>query len=335
MSRPFQRSTPNLYNADYIRNKKNKVLYNHIVNVVTNDKCSSSDGKTRIDCSGYLLHTNNHEMLRSLRYGAALCAPCDISGLVTEPGDISGILDKCICRIPMTIEMRMALYYIIKDHLGDTSAISFLKHLENYGIGPDFFYLPWNPFEKPGAHNADKTWWTPPCIAIGMSSIGGLCKNALPIFYLQDASSGRFGSCPFPDISGTIPKEDYSSQNILPFLNPSGDCSGATCGPALMNIYGAYIHIFNPDVNFGNKCGSTYLPEGTFAFNLKTLISTWLYLWEPISIGSSDVYLKSVVAAFNAQDIYAARPPTTIDNYLDNFAQKAPLRIYRSKYWHA
>ena len=118
MSRPFRCSNPNLYNAEYIRNKRNKVLYNHMVDVATNNKCSSSDGNTRIDCSGYILHTNNNEMLQSLRYGSALCAPCDISGLVTETGDISGIVDKCICRIPMTSEMRMALYYIFEDHLG-------------------------------------------------------------------------------------------------------------------------------------------------------------------------------------------------------------------------
>jgi len=95
MSRAFRRSSPNLHNSEYIRNKKSKVMYNHMVNVAVNNKCSSSDGKTKIDCSGYLLHTNNQETLNLLRYGSALCAPCDISGLVTEPGDISGVLDKC------------------------------------------------------------------------------------------------------------------------------------------------------------------------------------------------------------------------------------------------
>ena len=40
------------------------------------------------------------------------------------------------------------------------------------------------------------------------------------------------------------------------------------------------------------------------------------------------------VCALDSLGIYPARPPTTIDNYLSNFAQNTPLRIYRSKYWH-
>ena len=81
-------------------------------------------------------------------------------------------------------------------------------------------------------------------------------------------------------------------------------------------------------------CGEkTYLPAGVFAFKLKILLSAWLYLWQPLAQeappGSE---LATFVEIVNAMGIYAARPPTTIDNYLSNFAQNTPLRIYRSKH---
>ena len=185
MSRAFRRSNPNLHNSEYIRNKKSKVMYNHMVNVAVNNKCSSSDGKTKIDCSGYLLHTNNQETLNLLRYGSALCAPCDISGLVTEPGDISGVLDKCVCRIPMSDEMRRVLYYTVLESpvlnasnafLPLMTAEDFMLILHKFGIGPDFFYLPWNPFEKPGGHNAERIYWTPPCDDEGLVDSLAACS---------------------------------------------------------------------------------------------------------------------------------------------------------------
>ena len=342
MSRAFRRSNPNLHNSEYIRNKKSKVMYNHMVNVAVNNKCSSSDGKTKIDCSGYLLHTNNQETLNLLRYGSALCAPCDISGLVTEPGDISGVLDKCVCRIPMSDEMRRVLYYTVRESpkldLDTEGAAIFVQGLQKYGIGPDFFYLPWNPFEKPGGNNAERIYWTPPCDDGGMAAgLIPVCHDPPTTFDLQDASSGRFGSCPF-DGTGLVggATAGIGSVNLLPFIDASGDCSGATCGPTLVNIYGAYMNIFDSIESLA--CGEkTYLPAGTFAFKLKTLLSAWLYVWQPLAQeappGSE---LAVYVEIVNAMGIYAARPPTTIDNYLSNFAQNTPLRIYRSKaYSHA
>ena len=340
MARPFRTSTPHLYNADYIRNKKNKVMYNHMVDIAANNKCSSSDGKTKIDCRGYLLHTNNHETLRSLRYGFALCAPCDISGLVTEPGDISGVLDKCTCRIPASVEMRIALRHILGDHLKPATVTALQDYLMQYGLGPDFFYLPWNPFEMPGGRNASKTWWVPSCGADGLDASGTDCKNAPTMFYLTDASGGRFGSCPFPNLQTLSqdmqwPTDISGAQNILPFLDASGDCSGAACGGSLLSIYGAYMDIAETDSRFGDRCGSTFLPSGTFAFNLHTLISTWLYLWEPIAAPLPASHpLAIIVNAFKKAGIYGARPATTLDNYLSNFSTTAPLRFYRSKYWH-
>jgi len=357
MSRAFRRSSPNLHNSEYIRNKKSKVMYNHMV---------------KIDCSGYLLHTNNQETLNLLRYGSALCAPCDISGLVTEPGDISGVLDKCACRIPMSQEVYRVLYNMLwEGHVGIAlpevlSSLSQLEAVMNmFGMGPDFFYLPWNPFEKPGGHNAERIYWTPPCDKAGLGPSGNDCKNTPITFYLQDPSSGRFGGCPF-GITNAGVGDASGNANVLPFLAASGDCSGATCGPTLVNIYGAYMNIFDIDANFGNQCGSTYLPAGTFAFRLKTLLSAWLYLWEPILVerlasnagsmtagaidnhgviqcstaiagvvvlqGPVTFLLYLMVCWFHGLGIYPARPPTTIDNYLSNFAQNTPLRIYRSKY---
>ena len=379
MSRAFRRSSPNLHNSEYIRNKKSKVMYNHMVNVAVNNKCSSSDGKNKIDCSGYLLHTNNQETLNLLRYGSALCAPCDISGLVTEPGDISGVLDKCACRIPMSQEVYRVLYNMLLEGIEALPAAaeffppSKLEAVMNmFGMGPDFFYLPWNPFEKPGGHNAERIYWTPPCDGAGLGPSGNDCKNTPITFYLQDSSSGRFGGCPF-GITNAGVGDASGNANVLPFIDASGDCSGATCGPTLVNIYGAYMNIFDIDANFGNTCGSTYLPTGTFAFKLKDVLSAWLYLWEPILVerlNATQAFLEVVtmpiecdaglglavwayycsispsscssvaptyvlylmVCWFHGLGIYAARPPTTIDNYLSNFAQNTPLRIYRSKH---
>ena len=152
-----------------------------------------------------------------------------------------------------------------------------------FGMGPDFFYLPWNPFEKPGGHNAERIYWTPPCDGAGLGPSGNDCKNTPITFYLQDSSSGRFGGCPF-GITNAGVGDASGNANVLPFLDASGDCSGATCGPTLVNIYGAYMNIFDIDANFGNQCGSTYLPAGTFAFRLKDVLSAWLYLWEPILV---------------------------------------------------
>ena len=159
--------------------------------------------------------------------------------------------------------------------------------------------------------------------------------------------------------------------NVLPFLDASGDCSGATCGPTLVNIYGAYMNIFDIDANFGNTCGSTYLPAGTFAFRLKDCafhlaLSMGIYIGgeagellrgrKTCSVAAIDnargdtvldgdrgrrmvvaglpvtFLLYLMVCWFHGLGIYPARPPTTIDNYLSNFAQNTPLRIYRSKY---
>ena len=101
------------------------------------------------------------------------------------------------------------------------------------------------------------------------------------VFYLQGASSGRFGSCPFGR-GGATNAGGGRSGNLLPFIDASGDCSGATCGPTLVNIYGAYMNIFDIDGNFA--CGEkTYLPAGVFAFKLKILLSAWLYLWQPLA----------------------------------------------------
>ena len=52
------------------------------------------------------------------------------------------------------------------------------------------------------------------------------------------------------------------------------------------------------------------------------------------ALGAETFLLYLMVCWVHGLGIYAARPPTTIDNYLNDFAQNTPLRIYRSKYWH-
>lgn len=323
MPRAFQRPNPNIYNTDYIRNKRNKVMYNDMVNVAVNKKRASYDGKTKINSNGYLRNTNSHETLRSLRYGSALCAPRDISGTVTEPYNI---VDKCPCRIPLTFHMRNALYHWFLpprranfNPNGNDGPNAMLKALEtHFGFGPDFICLPWNPFEQPHAYNAGNIWSTPICAATDAS--GNLCTQQPPPFSIVDAS-GTFGSCPF-DLSGET--------QALPFRDATGDCSGATCGPTFVSIYGAHMMF---DLS-GNNCNSTYLPDNAVSFDQR-LLSTWRYFWEPIIKALPHDHPALSVGSFfltklDEKGHFGARPSTTIDNYLSTFTQKTPLRFFRS-----
>jgi len=347
MSRPFRSSNPNLYNSDYIRNKKGEVRYNNMVNIAINNKCSSYDGKTKIDSNGNLRQTDSYETLRSFRYGRALCPPCDISGLVTEPGDISGVLNKCPCRIAMTDRMRSTLYHMLDDlpQLSwDTSNI--MKAFEALGIGPDYMYLPWNPLQHPDSRNANDTWWAPED------------KSSTElIFSIMDVSDNAFGSCPFGNIvkrarldnSGVgIPETLLAEKwmtNTLPFMDASGDCSGSFCGPSLVSIYGGHMKVRGTVIRGCARAHNTsYLPPGTFAFSVRDLLSSWLYLWESVSASNPGfplpspllpITLSNIIDAFHAGGIYGARPPTTQDSYLRNFARRGPLRFYRSKDWYA
>ena len=298
-----------------------------MVNVAVNKKRASYDGKTKINSNGYLRNTNSHETLRSLRYGSALCVPRDISGTVTEP---CNMVDKCPCRIPLTFHMRNALYHWFlpprdASYNPDASgspygAAVLLGYLEtHFGFGPDFICLPWNPFEQPHAYNAGHIWSTPTCTTTDAS--GNLCAQQPPPFSIVDAS-GTFGSCPF-DLSGET--------QALPFRNATGDCSGATCGPTFVSIYGAHMMF---DLS-GNNCNSTYLPDNAVSFDVKIILSVWRYFWEPIINSgtlSGDAQGKgnALLAKLNEDRIPAARPPTTIDNYLSTFTQKTPLRFFRS-----
>ena len=347
MSRPFRRPNPNLFNSDYIRNKKGKVRYNNMVNVAVNKKCSSFDGKTKIDCDGHLLNTDSYETLLSFRYGRELCAPCDISGLVTEPGDIAGVLNKCPCRITMTDRMRSTLYHMLTDvgRLAGLTPDDTIRALEEVGIGPDYMYLPWNPLQKPGSSNANDTWWAPEDPSITES-----------IFSIMDVSENAFGWCPFKNIVPrmmndnnvlyTDPSDNWIV-NTLPYMDASGDCSGSFCGPSLISIYGGHMKIRGTVIRGCSRAKNTsYLPPGTFSFNVRDLLGSWLYLWESFSASNPNFFLgwmwgtplplSAVIDAFHRGGIYGVRPPTTRTTYLRNFARRGgPLRFYRSKHWHA
>jgi hypothetical protein len=263
----------------------------------------------------------------------------------------------------MTNQMRTALYHIIKDHVVVTDPLGLecdisdflINSFYKFGLGPDFIRLPWNPFERPGAHNANKTFWTPYCNQ--WDEKGQRCKQVCPaekwggapvpchnqkcelhppeqrpIFTIPGSTKG-FSSCPF-NMNNWL-GGGGASQDVLPYMfADASDCSGSICGTSLVGIYGGHMAITNTDLSFINYCGSTYLPQGTFAFSMRTLLSTWLYLWEPIS-SPSKPKLAELIRVLHERGIYAARPPTTIDNYLNDFAQNTPLRFYRSKYWHA
>ena len=354
MSRPFRRPNPNLFNSDYIRNKKGKVRYNNMVNVAVNKKCSSFDGKTKIDCDCHLLNTDSYETLLSFRYGRELCPPCDISGLVTEPGDIAGVLNKCPCRITMTDRMRSTLYHMISNigtSVGPPAPLLVtIAILAQLGMGPDYMYLPWNPLQKPGSNNANDTWWAPEDPSVTEY-----------IFSIMDVSENAFGWCPFKNIIPRMMNDNNVSyinpsdnwiENTLPYMDASGDCSGSFCGPSLVSIYGGHMKIRGTVIRGCSRANNTsYLPPGTFSFNVRDLLGSWLYLWESFSASNPNFQvsvslpvapwlwsapLSEIINDFHRGGIYGARPPTTRPTYLRNFARRGgPLRFYRSKHWHA
>ena len=140
-------------------------------------------------------------------------------------------------------------------------------------------YLPWNPsFEKPGGHNAEGIYWTPPCDNRVVDISGDDVKDtSIPFIFKIPVVEDL--ACPF-GITNASTIAEAACGNLLPFLDASGDCSGATCGPTLVNIYGAYMNIFDLSMGSGNPLVLPTCPREHFAFRLKDVLSTWLYLWE-------------------------------------------------------
>ena len=292
MSRPFSNGTPNLSNSDYNRDKRGKVMYNHMVNVAVNKKCQTQDGKTKIDCSGYLINADSYETFLSLRRGSALCAPCDISGLLTNPEGI-----KCVCRVPMPTSVEDSILSILAA-AGVPDVSNALLH--EYGLGPDWLYLPWQVLQQPESWNSSATFFD----ATDVTSIT-----------INDISKNKFSHCPF-DLSGVD-----GSKNVI-----------TMSGGVLPNIYGGWAQITNMDNQFGNDCNSVYYPVGTFSFSLKEIIEAWLYLYAPIAANNPLlIELVIIVNALHGGGYGAARPRVTVDNYLSFYGSpNAPMRFFQN-----
>ena len=125
-------------------------MYNYMATLASNKVCSSADGKTKIDCSGFLMKTDSFQSLLSLTYGEALCAPCDVSGLVVSPGDPKGIFSKCLCKIPVSKAFMDTVLVIINE--GEASWT--IEKLHEYGIGPEYITLPWSVLRSPDGWNS-------------------------------------------------------------------------------------------------------------------------------------------------------------------------------------
>jgi len=257
-------------------------MYNYMATLASNKVCSSADGKTKIDCSGFLMKTDSFQSLLSLTYGQALCAPCDVSGLVVSPGDPKGIFRKCLCEMPVS-KAFMDTVLVILGASFHTSAPSIdITDLYKVGIGPEFIILPWSVLRSPDGWNSS-----------------GMVYEASGTIAMEicDVSGGPLSS----------PSYNYdASKNVLDSSN--------------INLYGGNICLYNVNNLFGGECDSHYYPEGTFSFSFKELIQAWLYLYQPLAHlppqSPLTINLSSIIFALNKAGYYPARPRTTVDNYL-------------------
>ena len=93
-TRCFNNGLPNLSTRDYTRNKKQKTLYNYYTQLTAAGKTQNATNTTEMDCSAILTRTSSFAMLTNLKYGQALCAPCDASGGCDCLEDICGNLTE-------------------------------------------------------------------------------------------------------------------------------------------------------------------------------------------------------------------------------------------------
>ena len=89
--RCFGNGKPNLSARENTRNKRGQTLYTHITDLAKEKKCKNYNASTIIEQDGFLRKTKSFAELRSLQYGHALCAPCDLS--------------LCACEVPLTNAM--------------------------------------------------------------------------------------------------------------------------------------------------------------------------------------------------------------------------------------
>ena len=255
-------------------------MYENIVDTNLNGDCVTWDGKTGVDCSGYLLHTDSAETHLALKYGAALCNPCDISGLATDPGDPNGIFDKCLCRVPLPAAVFRLILNLFVDGEGNLPN-DIVEDMALVGLGPQYLLLPWHILQSPDSWNANNITYNTqvggrtPSFATDLS----VDQHAQTTLCYSGGGCDQSGCCNIgaqTDMSGFQFFNKEPSSALLPCIS---DNSGASQLPSL---YGAYLcNLSNPNI-FGDACAVAYYPEGTAAFTLQEAIGAWLYLWEPI-----------------------------------------------------
>ena len=144
--RCFGNGKPNLSARENTRNKRGQTLYTHITDLAKEKKCKNYNASTIIEQDGFLRKTKSFAELRSLQYGHALCAPCDLS--------------LCACEVPLTNAMIETIALEIHSafpptDVGDIGKMvaSWFKHTAQSGK----IKLAWNVLQSPDGWNATNT----------------------------------------------------------------------------------------------------------------------------------------------------------------------------------
>ena len=130
----FGNGKPDLSARQSTRNKSAQTIYTHITDLAKENKCQNYDASTIIEQDGFLRKTKSFAELQALKYGHALCAPCDLS--------------RCVCEVPVT---RAFL-----NTLSLETGLS-MSELHLLGIGPTTMKLAWNVLQSPDGWNAQDT----------------------------------------------------------------------------------------------------------------------------------------------------------------------------------
>jgi hypothetical protein len=253
-------------------------MYNYMATLASNKVCSSADGKTKIDYSGFLMKTDSFQSLLSLTYGQALCAPCDVSGLVVSPGDPKGICSKCLCKIPVSKAFMNTVLVI----LGESTPSIDITDLYKVGIGPEFIILPWSVLRSPdGWNSSGMVYDASGTIAMEICDVSGGPLSSPS--YSYDGSKNVLDSSNINVYGGNICL--YNVNNLF-----GGECDShyyptGTFSFSFKEVIQAWLYLYQPH--------ATLTPAPPPATNL-----------------------SYIIFALNKAGYYPARPRTTVDNYL-------------------
>lgn len=211
----FENSQVPLSCSEYTYNKQSKVRYHHGVDRVIHGKCNTSDGKLKMDCSGFLINTHSFESLLSLTYGQNLCVPCDLSSSVFLPVG----QHNCKCEIPLPVSLINDLEELLKIH-GVPDPAEFFN-IFNMNVDTMTWTTPWNLDAPPQTWNSSYVTF----VADPSATIISLCGPSGSTYIYDgslnvlDPSGGNF------DGSGVCirqPKNLFGGDNCNDTYYPAG-----------------------------------------------------------------------------------------------------------------